>query len=118
MDKEGTTKLDEVVRVLEKEIASPLRKRSRKVKEKSKSSYAVPVVTTPKLQQSSYVLHNYMYQRVIVEGLAWLNSDDEVVQATLSRLKSAPLNRGCMHHTPCISECHQIYHSNAHKYCM
>jgi hypothetical protein len=59
--------LGDVVRVLDKEWALPLKKRSRKVKETSKQSNRV-VPAALSMWQSSFIPHNYMYPRVIVEN--------------------------------------------------
>jgi hypothetical protein len=72
-EKVDAASLGDVVWVLDKDGASPLKKRSRKVEEMSKQSNAV-VPAALSLWQSSFVPHNYMYPRVIVEGSAWLKA--------------------------------------------
>ncbi len=77
--KADSASLGDVVQVLDKDGALLLKKRSRKVEETSKQSNAV-VPAASSLQQSSFIPHNYMYPRVIVEGSARLESKDKVVQ--------------------------------------
>jgi hypothetical protein len=71
--------LGDVVWVLDKEVALLLKKRIRKVEEMSKLSNAV-VPAASSLRQSSFIPHNYMYPRVIVERSARLESKDKVAQ--------------------------------------
>jgi monoamine oxidase len=76
--------LENIVRDLdkevEKEISSPLEKRSRN-KEDSRNKAPSQVVTnTATSGQSSFIPHNYSNPRVIVEGSARLTSDDKVAQ--------------------------------------
>ncbi len=55
MVEEGTTKLEEEVRVLDKEVVSPVRKMSRKVTETSKSSNAATVATGGAIYWANHV---------------------------------------------------------------
>jgi hypothetical protein len=79
MEEVDAASLGDVVWVLDKDGALPLKKRSRKVEATSKHSNAV-VPAASSLRQSSFIPHNYMYPRVIVEGSARLESKDKVVQ--------------------------------------
>jgi hypothetical protein len=78
-EEEDAASLGEVVWVLDKDGALLLKKRSRKVEETSKQSNAM-IPAALSLQQSSFIPHNYMYPRVIVEGSTRLESKDKVAQ--------------------------------------
>jgi hypothetical protein len=78
-EEEDAASLGEVVWVLDKDGALPLKKRSKKVEETSKRSIAVVPSALP-LWQSSFIPPNYMYPRVNVEGSARLESKNKVAQ--------------------------------------
>ncbi len=80
-DESEDGELREVARDLNKEIGSPpLKKRSREVSAKRKTTPAVVSAPPTVLRQSSFIPHNYGFARVIVEGSARLESDDKVAQ--------------------------------------